>query len=238
VDLLTTPQLASLSEILDRPLVGAAGEPVGRLVDVVVSAAAMPPRVCAVIVAPRRGQPVRYSWPDVEIAGGGDIRLRAGALHQPVLDRDAELRLRRDVLDVQIVDLVGRRVTRVGDVALAAGDEGLVAAALEVGAAPIARRLGLRALAPRLPSRHLDWRLVHVASPHGHALQVEQAMTELHRVPSSELARLAGRLNPQRGHELVRAAAARRGEVPAAHHQPRHPRRGFPRLRRRSPKTQ
>ena len=55
--------------------------------------------------------------------------------------------LRDDVLDRQLVDASGRRVVRVGDIALRPIDGRLEAVALEVGLRPVFRRLGLRRIA-------------------------------------------------------------------------------------------
>jgi len=87
---------------------------------------------------------------------------------------EGELLLREDVLDCQIFDFGEKRLTRVGDVALAQESGGLRACAVEIGAAPILRRLGLRGLARRARAQALDSEAVHLASARGHALQLDK----------------------------------------------------------------
>ena len=56
----------------------------------------------------------------------------------------------RDVLDTQIIDLVGQRLARVADVVLTrTADDRLELVGVEVGFGGVLRRLGLRRLAAR-----------------------------------------------------------------------------------------
>jgi hypothetical protein len=64
---------------------------------------------------------------------------------------DDEILLRRDVLDTQIVDIVGQRLARVADVVLTpTADNRLELVGVEVGFGGVLRRLGLRGLAARM----------------------------------------------------------------------------------------
>ncbi len=63
---------------------------------------------------------------------------------------DDEILLVRDVLDTQIVDVVGQRLARVADVVLTrTADDRLELVGVEVGFGGVLRRLGLRRLAAR-----------------------------------------------------------------------------------------
>src|SRR5947209_480547 len=96
------------------PVVDARGRPQGKLSDMVVSSDVTYPEVKALVVSPRRrGDAVYVPWNEVE-------SLKAACVLREPLDRvppyqpaDHEIRLGRQVLDRQIVDVDGRKVVRV-----------------------------------------------------------------------------------------------------------------------------
>lgn len=148
------------------------------------------------------------SWERVGTFEPTGIVLRADTGVPAVASGD--LRLARDVLDAQIVDVAGRRVRRVSDVELARFEHGLRAVAVDVGWVGIARRLGLGGLAHR-PHRDLvDWSDLHMVSPRGHALQLRTTSAALHRLSPAELSELVARLPPQRAAEALHAVGHER----------------------------
>ena len=132
-----------------------------------------------------------------------------------------ELRLARDVLDAQIVDVAGRRVRRVSDVELARSGQSLRAVAVDVGWVGIARRLGLGRLRHR-PHRDLvDWSDLHMVSPRGHALQLRTTSAALHRLSPADLSELVARLTPQRAAEALDAVGHERAAATVSMVRPR-----------------
>jgi hypothetical protein len=98
------------------------------------------------------------------------------------LERD-ELLLVRDVLDTQIIDVVGYRLARVSDVLMTRLDDGrLEVAAVEVGSGAVLRRLGLRRLSERLPVRAVDWRDLHLTSARGHEVHLATRTAAVHQL--------------------------------------------------------
>ena len=95
--------------------------------------------------APARGRCDRVAGFDVELPEG-------------------ELRLVRDVLDTQIIDVAGKRLARVSEVLLTRIDATLRVAAVEVGAAGVWRRLGVQRLAEGRSEQAVDWRDLHLTS--------------------------------------------------------------------------
>ncbi len=81
---------------------------------------------------------------------------------------EQELLLERHVLDAQIVDLAGKRLTRVGDVELVIDDGALTVRGVEVGLAPLLRRLGLRFLVSRAGSSSIRWTDLRLTSEGAH----------------------------------------------------------------------
>lgn len=122
-------QPIALGDLLRRRLADG-----GRPTDLLVRADGASWEVAAVVGG---DGPRAARWDGDRLAAGGPV---AAAGLVP---------LRGDVLDRQIVDAGGRRVTRIGDVALAPVDGRLEAVALEVGLRPVFRRLGLRRIARR-----------------------------------------------------------------------------------------
>ena len=189
------------------------GRRVGRLEDVAVTLEDEHPSVTSLVIRRRRHDEVvpwkrvRTFEPTGVVLGDADGADTEG--------RD-ELRLGRDVLDAQIVDVAGRRVRRVSDIDLARSAGGLRAVAVDVGWPGVLRRIGLDRLGHAHPARRdlVDWGDLHVASARGHGLQVQTTGAALHRLSPGELSELVARLPPQRAAEALdavgpdRAAAA------------------------------
>jgi magnesium transporter len=201
-----------LTDCLGVDVTDAAGVRMGRVQDLGVSLAHEHPEVSSLVVRAGRGRNQVVPWGQVATFEPTGVVLREDGRASTAADGD--LRLARDVLDAQIVDVAGRRVRRVSDVELARSDQGLRAVAVDVGWVGVARRLGLGRLGGR-PHRDLvDWSDLHVASARGHALQLRTSSAALHRLSPAELSELVARLTPQRAAEALdavgedRAAAA------------------------------
>lgn len=192
-----------LSRLRHRPILDAAGVRLGRVEDIAVRLSDPHPCVSAVIMRTGRAQPIavdtsalaRLSEAQVELAAPGTPPGRPLA--------DDELLLVRDVLDTQVFDMVGRRMSRVGDITLAPIEGSVSAVGVTLGLAPIARRLGLGWLARRAVPI-VDWRSIHLASRRGHTLQVDATAQ---RLAPRDIAELAGRLPAEHGAELLGALA-------------------------------
>jgi sporulation protein YlmC with PRC-barrel domain len=203
----------SLSECLRTPVRDPAGRRVGRLADLEAEPGGRFPRVSALLL--RRGRSVaRVAWESVERFGPGAIVLRDEVA--PAASGGRRLLLARDVLDGQVVDLAGKRLARVGDVELAIQDETLRAIAVDVGLAPVARRLGLRRLAGRLREEPIGWDGIYLASGPGHRLQLEHRAADVHRLSHEELMALVARLPPARGAEVLHVSRPGVHEDPVA----------------------
>lgn len=144
---------------------------------------------------------LRHAGPgDRFLSGRGDIALEPD-----------ELLLVRDVLDTQIVDVVGHRLSRVSDVLMdRLGDGRLGIAAVEVGSAALLRRLGLRRLGERLPVRAVDWRDLHLTSARGHEVHLATTTAAVHRLDARGLAELLGRLDLASATQVVRTVGPER----------------------------
>jgi len=182
----------------------AAGRRLGRLADLEVEATERFPRVVALRVA--RGREVTsVPWDRVDRIGAGGVVVRDASAGAAAGDGRI-LRLARDVLDAQVVDLAGRRLARVGDVVLARQDHELRAVAVDVGLAPVARRLGLRRPERWLRAETLGWDGIYLASGRGHRVQLEHRAADVHRLSHDELMAIVAHLPPVRGAEVLDVA--------------------------------
>ena len=107
-------------------------------------------------------------WREIAFVGPAEVRIRSGASARPAIVAEQELLLERHVLDAQIVDLAGKRLTRVGDVELVIDDGALTVRGVEVGLAPLLRRLGLRFLVGRAGSSSIRWTDLRLTSEGAH----------------------------------------------------------------------
>ncbi len=117
---------------------------------------------------------------------------------------DDEILLGRDVLDTQVVDVVGARLARVADVVLARTPDGrLEVLGVEVGFDGVLRRLRL---GPRRgPSGEdvLAWSDLHLTSERGHAVQLATPRAAVHRLDARALAALVSRVDTESATEIL-----------------------------------
>jgi sporulation protein YlmC with PRC-barrel domain len=148
-----------LTELLGLDVADADGRPAGRLRDLVVGVEYERPPVVGVVL---RGDTVAHA------AAARFDCFRPALGDGPDVDG---LWLARDVLDTQVYDIGGHRISRVGDVVLElTADGAVVVSGVESGLSPVLRRLGLAALARRVRDRTLPWSELHPLSTRGHSL--------------------------------------------------------------------
>jgi hypothetical protein len=231
-----TAPAVHLSGQLGWPVRSSDGVKVGRVVDLTVLYDIEHPIVHRLAVG--RARRILYLLPwslvrthdDEHVVLGVDrMGLSAYASPRDPTLEDRELLLARDVLDTQIVDLAGRRLSRVSDVIMVAGSEGrLEVAAVDVGVGSLLRRMALGRLGDRLDPVVVDWAALHLTSPRGHVVQLATAATALHRLNASGLAHLLARLSPDKAVDVIgtahpaHAAAALHASHPELRHRLLH----------------
>ncbi len=147
------------SELLGQPVLGASGEQLGTVADLVASSSGAPyPLVDALRVRTRARQLKELPWSEVDGLEDRRIRVRGGeeALGEP---KSGGIALAADVLDRQVVDTDGAKVKRVNDIHLLWTRRELRIVHADVGLRGLIRRMGWQAavdrllttLAPRLP---------------------------------------------------------------------------------------
>jgi hypothetical protein len=200
---------------------------VGRLRDLIVRLGAEHPTVHRLAIGSRRHVTHLVPWDAVVAFECSGVQLGDTA---PVdtfaidgrcvpLDDD-ELLLGRDVLDSQVVDVVGHRLARVSDMLLTRLPDGhLELAAVDVGIGAVLRRLGLRWLSEQFPQRAVDWGDLHLTSERGHQLHLATTVAAVYRLDAPGLAELLTRLDLDSATEVIKAVGPERaaGAVALAH---------------------
>jgi sporulation protein YlmC with PRC-barrel domain len=201
--------IVSFTDLRRLTLATEDGAKVGRLVDLVVRLDTPDPRIVRMRVGRRRWvaeiETVFVRNLDVTPVVSDPARLEAPRLG------DDELLLGRHVLDAQIVDLEGKRVTRVGDVTIEL--ESLTVAGVTVGLSAVLRRLGLRRLAEHARTESVDWRDLHLTSRRGHMLLLDSPAAALHRARPDALSHLVAHLPHRHAHEVLTAVGAEKAEA-------------------------
>jgi len=200
------------------------GTVLGQLRDLTARLGVEHPEVHRLAVGSRQHLSHLLPWSAVESFEHSGVQLRnVGPVDSFIVDRgalpleDDELLLGRDVLDTQIVDVVGHRMARVSDVLLTRLLDGrLEVAAVDVGVGALLRRLGMRWLSERLPEQAVDWRDLHLTSDRGHAIQLTTTVAAVHRLDAPALAELLTRLDLGSATDVIRRVGPRRAAAAVA----------------------
>lgn len=202
-----------LSQIMGTPVRDRAGQPFGKIRDLIVALGEEYPPVTGLVVLVASGREIFVPWGDVEALEKQGARLRTASIDiTPFRQRDDEIRVRLDLLDKQIVDVEGRKIVRVNDVQLAPVGSDVRLVAVDVGAAGILRRLGLGktgerlARAMRVPlENYIEWEDVDPVESSVSSLKLRvphQALATLH---PADVAHIVEQLAPRDRAGLVAA---------------------------------
>ena len=198
----------ALSELIGRPVRDLDGVLLGTARDLAVLPAEDPTAIAFVIV--RSGaRDSAVSGASLTSLAGGAVRVRGGRTPIDHLPPEGLLLLKRDLLDQQIIDVLGRKVVRVNDVDLDVQSVNshlnLRLLAVEVGARGAVRRLArglvpghaLRSLLPRVPSRAIPWQFVDlIESDPARRLKLKIAYEGLSSLHPADIADIVEDLAP------------------------------------------
>jgi sporulation protein YlmC with PRC-barrel domain len=219
-----------LSDLRGLPVVAGTGRRVGRLADVTVRLGAERPRVHRLLV--RDGRSTAYLVDAEDVVEIEADRIVIGSDPEPVPSRPtqpplqaAELLLARDVLDTQVVDLRGRRLSRVSEVLLGRRSSGdLEVIGVDLGVAALLRRIGRRrGLHPPDAAALVAWPDLHLTSRRGHVTQLSADAAAFRRLDAHGLAALLARLSTPKAVDVIHATDPARSAA-AIHHS--HPHTG------------
>jgi CBS domain-containing protein/sporulation protein YlmC with PRC-barrel domain len=209
VRVMITQSLISVAGLVGRPVVHKDGLEVGHLVDLVFrwdTQKAYPPLSGIVVRVGRR-----LSWipaGEVQTILPKTIHLRTARIDlRDIQPRDGEVRLAKDVLDHQLVDVEGARVVRASDLYVATINNQIHLVGVDVGLASLLRRLGPSALRSRPTTGNIiDWATIQsFGQQEGKkaGLRLSKSQSELRRLRPGELADLLEDLGREERQELL-----------------------------------
>lgn len=216
-----------LTQILDKALVLPNGDKIGRIVDAIATLEGRLPAVRA-LVARIQGKEIFLPYEvtdfDKDPAGPtgsgnipGDIRLMKPLESiQPYQPQNDDLRLRRDVLDRQIVDVQDYRVVRVSDVRLAECGERYCVVGVDASLRATLRRLGgisrpietaAKLVRRPLRSNLIAWDDVQTLEPGsaGGRIRLKVSHDKIAQLHPADIADIVEQLSPQQGAEVIEA---------------------------------
>src|SRR5579884_2872378 len=213
-----------LTQLLNKRVVSPSGETVGKIVDAIAALEERFPAVKAILVRTDSGElcipydAVEFDDdPDGPNGPGdiiGDIRLRMPLeAITPYTPQAEDLRLRRDVLDKQIVDVQGHRVVRVNDVRLAECGGRYCVVGIDAGLRAMLRQLGAlgkpieataRLLRRPLRSNLIAWDDVQTLEPStaGGSIRLKVSHDKIARLHPADI---VDQLSPQQRAEVIEA---------------------------------
>jgi magnesium transporter len=219
-----------LTQILDKRLISPEGLRIGKIVDAVATLGGRLPALSAVIVLTGEGETcVPYDAlefdtdPEGPTGSGqipGDVRLKIPMTSiVPYQPADEDLRLRRDVLDKQIVDVQDYRVVRVSDVRLAACGPQYCVVGVDASLRATLRRLGgiskpieaaARLIQRPLRSNLIAWDDVQTLEPGsaGGRIRLKVSHDKIAQLHPADIADIVEQLSPQQGAEVIESLDA------------------------------
>ena len=191
-----------LSQAIGRPVLDGNGEPIGKVADLIVAVGERYPPVTGLVVSTDRRE-IFVPWPSVASLDDKGARLQTLQLDLGRFkQRPDEIRLAKDLMDKQIVDIDGRKVVRVNDLGLDVADGELRLVAVDVGAAGLLRRLAprLEQLVARkvaVAERYIDWEDVDPVETSIASIKLRVPHAGLAELHPADLASIIDQLAPR-----------------------------------------
>jgi sporulation protein YlmC with PRC-barrel domain len=198
-----------LSGVIGGTVPGSDGRVLGRLADLTASLGESGPQMVArLLITRRHGSSLLVPWDQVTDFGPSQVVLSTDAAGAERFGADTlderEILLVRDVLDTQVIDVVGQRLARVADVVLARTPAGrFELAGVEVGFGAVLRRLKLGLIAGPAGRDVIAWSDLHLTSERGHAVQLASPLAAVHHLDARGLAALVGRMDTESASEVL-----------------------------------
>ena len=194
-----------LSQVIGRPVLDKAGEPIGKVADLIVALGGRYPPVTGLVVQAAKRR-IFVPWSSVASLTEEGARLRTQTIDiGRFRQRPNEILLKDDLLDKQIVDIDGRKVVRVNDLRLDEVEGSLRLVAVDVGAAGLMRRLGIegayriiaRNLGLPIPERYIDWEDVDPVESSVASIKLRVPHAGLAELHPADLAHIVEQLAPK-----------------------------------------
>lgn len=204
-----------LTDLLGLPVLDPSGARVARVRDAIASQGERLPVLSALFLK-GRGREGWVAFQDAE-AGPGAVRLlRPWSELSPYVPGPSDLRLQRDILDKQIVDVHDYRVVRVNDVRFAECGERACVVGVDAGLRAMVRRAWLgppveaiaRLVGKPLQSYLISWVDVETLEPSsggGGRIRLKVPHEKIARLHPADIADIVEQLDPQQRTEVIRS---------------------------------
>jgi CBS domain-containing protein len=202
-----------LTQILQKSVFGPDGVRVGKVHDAIATVGGRLPTVTAIFVKGKG----REGWIDL-----GDAELREDGFHLvrawdelPAYEpKPDDMRLQRDILDKQIVDVHDYRVVRVNDVRLAECGDRMCVVGVDAGPRALLRRAGIgrpvealaKLVGKPLQSNLISWDDVETLEPSaagGGRIKLKVSSEKIARLHPADIADIVEQLDPQQRTEVI-----------------------------------
>jgi magnesium transporter len=203
-----TEQFLYFTELISMPVFDLKGRRIGRVTDAAVVPLIHPSRIDRILVGGV------YSWLTLRYDQIRSISLEGGIhledeILVPYHDDEYMLRIGRDLLDQQIIDVNGRKVVRVNDITMALQHDGtrntLSVLEVDIGIRSICRRVFQGILPPKwirrlqdpIPPNSIRWDLANVVEPDPQRrLRLNISYSKLEEMHPADLADIVEELGP------------------------------------------
>ncbi|MDO8499149.1 MAG: CBS domain-containing protein [bacterium] len=195
-----------LSEILNVKITDSSDQVVGRLKDILIrSKAGVYPPLDFLLVRGKKGAEFCIPYEYVLNLSHNEISLKNIFVNINTLPEPKQgfIKLQKDVLDQQIVDVGGARVVRVNDLKMGQVEDKMCVLGIDISLRGILRRLGMGWLDffSVLPIKLIDWRKAQPVKRG--MLQLDTISQDLTRLHPADLANIVESLNVRQGSKLM-----------------------------------
>ncbi|MHB0913244.1 MAG: magnesium transporter [Armatimonadota bacterium] len=199
-----------LTQALGRTVFDSAGEPIGRVRDVIVSRAEPLPIVSAVVVGDGRES---YIIPWRQVREGVDrfsLPVRSGHINRYQPQED-DIWLKREVLDRQIVDVHDYKLVRVNDVRFVETPGQVRLLGVDASSRGLLRELGMEWVANliaslfgrKMPEKIIAWNDVETMEQTAGPIKLKIPFEKLSKLHPSDIADIIEQMNPMQRADVI-----------------------------------
>jgi magnesium transporter len=196
-----TSQQLYLCAVLNTPMTDASGQLLGRLWDLAITPDERFPVVSQLLFR-RNGETYSVTWDRVVLFNPAAISV-SSSVDELVSHRETgnEIRVKRDILDRQVIDVKQAKLARVNDLILVRHKDALSLRSFDVGFRGLLRRMGYERFWGRfqeeIPGREISWEMVWHLEAKAARLTAALASKQIVEMHPTDLARIISRIPRQ-----------------------------------------
>lgn len=186
-----------LSSVIGRSVINSKGDQIGVLRDLIMIPGEVFPEVSHIVIKSRKGLKT-LPWNEVTlfthvVISTGSVKPRGLTTYIP---GEADILVKRDLLDKQIVDVDGAKVVRVNDIKLGKLNQQLCIFSVDIGFRGLLRRLGYERFGDRfaqaikrdIPHSEISWEYVQPLEANSSRLALNIARNQMNEMHPADLA--------------------------------------------------